>query len=157
MNLADELLKLQQLHDSGAISDEEFAQAKAKLLTTPSSGLDALFGSTGNVEKQTRLWAMLLHLSLLLGFSVIGFAVPILIWQIKKTDLPDIDEHGKIVCNWLISACLYGGACILLWFTFVTIPLTILLGVLAVVFPIIGAIKANNGEVWKYPLSISFI
>ncbi len=31
------------------------------------------------------------------------------------------------------------------------------LGVLAVVFPIIAGIKANNGEVWKYPLSINFI
>jgi uncharacterized Tic20 family protein len=31
-----------------------------------------------------------------------------------------------------------------------------LLGILAVVFPIIGGLKANNGEVWKYPLSITF-
>jgi uncharacterized Tic20 family protein len=28
--------------------------------------------------------------------------------------------------------------------------------IIGIVFPIIGGIKANNGEVWKYPLSIPF-
>ena len=27
---------------------------------------------------------------------------------------------------------------------------------LCIIFPIIGGIKANNGELWKYPLSIQF-
>ncbi len=33
-------------------------------------------------------------------------------------------------------------------------PLLIVLGVLGVVFPVIAAIKANNGVVWQYPLTI---
>ena len=28
---------------------------------------------------------------------------------------------------------------------------------ISIVFPIIGGIKANNGELWKYPLSIQFL
>ena len=32
MSLADELAKLEQLHASGALSDDEFARAKARLL-----------------------------------------------------------------------------------------------------------------------------
>ncbi|MBP1638338.1 MAG: hypothetical protein H6Q18_1127, partial [Bacteroidetes bacterium] len=35
------------------------------------------------------------------------------------------------------------------------IPLVIF-GILDLVFTIIGAVKANNGEVWNYPLSIRF-
>ena len=158
MNVADELEKLQQLHQSGGISDEEFAKAKAKLLTTPTSGLDSLFGSGGNVEQQTRQWAMFLHLSQLAGFIVPfgGLVAPILIWQMKKAELPGIDQHGKIVCNWLISALLYGILCIPLVFVFIGIFMVMALAALGVVFPIIGGIKANNGEVWKYPLSIPF-
>ena len=38
MNVADELQKLQQLHQSGAISDEEYAKAKANLLNSPPQG-----------------------------------------------------------------------------------------------------------------------
>ena len=31
------------------------------------------------------------------------------------------------------------------------------LAVLGIVFPIIGAVKANNGEFWEYPLTIKFL
>jgi len=157
MNVADELQKLQELHQSGGISDEEFAQAKAKLLTTPASGLDSLFGG-GDTEQQTRQWAMALHFSQLVGHLIPmgGFIIPIVIWQMQKLKLPGIDEHGKVVCNWIISELLYGILCFMLFFVIVGIPLAMILGVLAIVFPIIGGIKANNGEVWKYPLSIPF-
>ena len=155
MNVADELQKLQQLHDSGGISDEEFAQAKAKLLTTPATGLDSLFGS-GDTEQQTRQWAMFLHFSQLVGLLLVplaGLILPIVIWQIKKTELPGIDEHGKIVVNWMISALLYAVILAITFFGLFLVPIVYVLGI---VFPIIGGIKANNGEVWKYPLSIPF-
>ncbi|MFZ1936378.1 MAG: DUF4870 domain-containing protein [Thermoguttaceae bacterium] len=156
MNVADELEKLQRLHESGGISDEEFARAKDRLLTSPAGGLDSLFRSGGSVEQQTRQWAMFLHLSQLacLVLPLAGLIVPILIWQMKKTDLPGLDEHGKIVVNWIISEILY---CIVLAITFIGIFLVpVVLAVGIIVFPIIGGIKANNGEVWKYPLSIPF-
>ena len=58
--------------------------------------------------------------------------------------------------NWIISEILYGVLCVILLFVVVGLPLLVALGVLAVVFPIIGGIKANNGEVWRYPMSITF-
>ena len=97
-------------------------------------------------DQETRLWGMLLHLSVFAGYAIpiAGLVAPIVIWQVRKVDLPQIDVHGKIVVNWIISMALIG------------IPLLILLGVLGLVFPIIGGIKANNGEAWEYPLSIQF-
>jgi uncharacterized protein len=90
MSVADELKKLQELRQSGAISEEEFDKAKAKLLN-PSSplGLDFLAGS-GDIQQQTRFWAMLLHLSELRNFIVplSGFVIPIAIWQLKKGGTP---------------------------------------------------------------------
>lgn len=55
-------------------------------------------------------WAMFLHFSILAGFviPIAGLIVPIIIWQIKKTELPEIDAHGKVVANWIISAIIYG-------------------------------------------------
>jgi uncharacterized protein YqgQ len=38
MNLADELQKLTRLHESGALDEEEFARAKAKLLNESAIG-----------------------------------------------------------------------------------------------------------------------
>lgn len=109
-------------------------------------------------ELDTRQWAMFLHLSLLAGLLVpgAGFILPIVLWQVKKNDLPGIDAHGKVVANWLVSALIYGVACGMLSFLLIGIPLLMILGLLALVFPIIGAIKANEGVLWKYPLSFQF-
>ena len=106
-----------------------------------------------------RQWAMFLHFSLLAGFIVpiLGLIVPIIIWQLKKTDLPEIDAHGKVVVNWIISAIIYGIVCFLFIHFFIGFPLLFILAALWIIFPIIGGIKANNGELWKYPLSIQFI
>jgi uncharacterized protein len=158
MNIADELQKLQELRFSGAISEDEFAKAKAKLLNAPPPGASSDPITPADADRQTRQWAMFLHLSQLAGIAVplAGLIVPILIWQIKKTDLPSIDVHGKIVVNWIISLIIYAVVCLILAFLIIGIPLLVVLAVLAIVFPIIGGIKANNGEVWKYPLSITF-
>ena len=108
---------------------------------------------------QERQWAMFLHFSLLAGFLVPmgGLIAPIVIWQMKKAEFPSIDVHGKIVVNWIISAIIYAVLCLILAFLIVGIPMLIGLGILGIVFPIIGAVKAGGGEVWRYPLSIDFL
>ncbi|MGK7896812.1 MAG: DUF4870 domain-containing protein [Xenococcus sp. (in: cyanobacteria)] len=109
-------------------------------------------------DKETRQWAMLLHLSQLAGLLVplAGLIIPILIWQLKKEEMPELDVHGKIVVNWIISGLIYSVICFILVFLVIGIFLLIPLSIIAIVFPIIGAIKANEGRAWKYPLSISF-
>jgi len=110
-------------------------------------------------DKETRQWALYLHLSLLSNFLIplAGLVAPIVIWQIKKEELPGLDAHGKVAVNWIISAVIYGFVSFLLVFVLIGIPLLIALGVVSIVFPIIGGVKANNGELWKYPLSIRFL
>ncbi|WP_375435229.1 DUF4870 domain-containing protein [uncultured Hymenobacter sp.] len=109
-------------------------------------------------EAETRQWALFLHLSLLAGVLVpgAGFILPIVLWQIKKDELPGIDAHGKVVVNWLLSALLYGVISGMLVFVLIGFPLLGVLGLLSVIFPIIGAVKANDGVLWPYPLSIRF-
>ena len=165
MNISEELQKLQQLHQSGAITEEEFAKAKAQLLAGSPQPVDsatagvAVVDPGARLEQQTRQWATLLHISLLAGHIVpfLGLVLPIVLWQIKKTELPGIDIHGKNAVNWIISFVIYMAVAILLIFIVIGIPLVIALGVVGVVFPIIAAVKASNGEVWKYPLTITIL
>lgn len=107
-------------------------------------------------DAETNKWAFFLHLSQLLGLivPVLGWVAPIVIWQMKKTDLPGLDVHGRFVANWILSALIYGVAATILVVVLVGLPLLAALAILAIVFPIIGAIKANDGTAWKYPLSI---
>ncbi len=113
----------------------------------------------GAEGQQSRQWAMFLHLSLLAGFilPIVGLVAPIVIWQLKKADFPDLDAHGKVVVNWIISAAIYGLIGFILTFVFIGVPVLIALGALGVIFPIVGGIKANSGQLWKYPLSIRFL
>ncbi|CAN5526601.1 DUF4870 domain-containing protein [soil metagenome] len=107
-------------------------------------------------QKQT---GMFLHLSQLLNFIVPfgGVIAPILIWQMKKDEMPTLDAHGKMVANWMISALIYGAVSLVLTFVLIGILGFIALGIMGIVFPIIGGIKANNGEFWEYPLTIKFL
>jgi uncharacterized Tic20 family protein len=202
MSIADDLERLRQLYQTGDLSDEEYAQAKAAALgqssqnpsgrnvgsyggpepsrpredswQAPGSGFfDSAGRSQANAPREPQQsrarssmagwlseneWAMMLHLSQFAGYvaPLLGFIVPILIWQILKDELPSLDRHGRVVMNWMVSSLLYAIVCVILTFALVGVPLLLILAVLAIVFPIIAALKANGGELWPYPLSIHF-
>ena len=163
MSIADDLQKLQQLHQSGAIDDEEFAAAKAKLLSgepeVRSDPREAIPLSPAAQQRETRQWAFALHLSVLAGHAVpfAGLIVPILIWQLKKDELPGLDVHGKNAVNWIISAIIYAVISAILCLVGIGVLLLIALGIVGLIFPIIAGIKAIDGEAWKYPMAISFL
>ena len=110
-------------------------------------------------DKDARMWSMILHLSMLSNcvIPIAGVVAPIIIWQIKKDEHPIVDVHGKNAVNWIISAVIYSVICLILVFAVIGIFLLFILGALSIVFPIMAGIKANNGEVWKYPMTIQFL
>jgi len=109
-------------------------------------------------SKDLRLWSMLLHLSLLAGFvvPVAGLVVPIVIYVVKKDDLPGLEAHFNVVINWILSALIYGLIGVILMLILIGFVVLWAIAILTLIFSIIGAIKANDGEVWEYPLSIRF-
>lgn len=102
---------------------------------------------------------VLTHLSQLLdyvtGFG--GFIVPLILWLINKDRVIGMDEHGKSILNFQLSLFIYALLCI---------PAILLLGlgiiglivlcVLALVLPIVNAVKVSNGEAPNYYISIAF-
>jgi uncharacterized Tic20 family protein len=164
MSVAEDLQRLQQLHDSGAIDDDEYATAK-RIVLNPSAADrgDSAPGSSpmtaDDEERRTRSWAALLHLSMVLGTVVpyLGFVIPILVWQYKRGELPGLDEHGRNAANWIISSIIYFAICAILVLVIIGLPMLIGLMVCNLVFPIIAAGKAGDGEAWKYPFAIEFL
>ena len=114
--------------------------------------------SPSSVQADSRKWAMLIHLSQLANLvaPLCGFVAPILIWQIQKEQMPELDAHGHVVTNWMISSVIYFLICIPLCFILVGFVLISLLVALMLIYPIIGGIKAGEGIVWRYPGSIRF-
>ena len=110
--------------------------------------------------KEDRQLLVVTHLSQLLtaitGFG--GLIVPLIIWFTKKDENYQIDEQGKKIINFQLSLIVNFIICIPLILLFgLGLLGFIILGVISVIFPIINAIKANNGENPTYPLSYNFI
>lgn len=111
-----------------------------------------------SADSSTNQWCMFMHFSLLAGAVIpgAGLILPIVLWQMKK-DNPVIDQHGKIVVNWIISLLIYGLVCGILTLIVVGLLGLFALGIMTLIYAIMGGIKANNGEVWNYPASLKLI
>lgn len=151
----EDLKILDELREKGSISEEEYQREKEKILNAPDTsysgiGKKPLFG----MAEYTYL--MLMHLAQFAGAIVplAGFIVPILMWTTNKDTNKNVDLHGKNIVNAMISYAIYAAV---LCITVIGIPVAILLGILYAVFVIVAAVKANNGEYWKYPFTIQFI
>ncbi|MCL6220735.1 DUF4870 domain-containing protein [Zunongwangia pacifica] len=115
---------------------------------------------TYTAMREDRQMLMIMHLSQLLDFitGIGGFIVPLILWATQKDKIQDMDEQGKEIMNFQISLFIYSLVSIPLVILFgLGFLLLILVGILGLVFPIINAIKASNGEPTSYPMTIRII
>lgn len=112
---------------------------------------------------EARRWITILHMSALSGFVIAGLGQilgPLVVWLVKKNDVPGLDAAGKEVLNFQISWTLWWflswGFLAVGWCLIFPIlaPLTVL--VAWVVIGANGAIKASNGISYRFPLTIRF-
>jgi uncharacterized Tic20 family protein len=116
--------------------------------------------SSSGVSKDVNNWAMLCHLSALVGLlgNGIGFLLgPLIVWLLKRDMHPFVDEQGKEAVNFQITMFIAFFVAAVLIFILIGIPLLIALGILDVVLPIVAAIKTSNGEHYRYPFALRLI
>lgn len=114
-----------------------------------------------------RTWAMLCHLSALavvIGVPLGNIVGPLVVWLIKKNELPIVDVHGKRALNFQITATITllvtGLAAFILCFAcigYLLIPVPVIILLADLIYTIIAAVKASNGEDFKYPFSFEFV
>ncbi|CAN5267565.1 DUF4870 domain-containing protein [soil metagenome] len=118
-----------------------------------------------NARDDSRNFALAAHLSALLSLFVIGFIFvgPLVIWLIKKDD-PFVRGHAAEALNFNLSVFLYGVALFVIGLILLIVVVGFL--VLLLLFPlilawfilvIVAAVKAGQGETYRYPLTIRFV
>ncbi|MBK5722657.1 DUF4870 domain-containing protein [Dysgonomonas sp. Marseille-P4677] len=158
MDKYDELKRLEELRIQGSISEEEFQREKAKILNSDNNQNNGR--GLGGINENT--YITLMHLSQFAGILIpgLGFILPIVLWLVNAKEYSNVDMHGKNIANFMISMLIYitvaGILCITIIGLVIGLPMLIVIGILQLVFVIIAAVKASNGEYWKYPLSITF-
>ena len=110
-------------------------------------------------------------LALLDGMGLISLISTIVLWRIRAHDSPFLDDHGREATNFQLSQIIYvvlGGIALGL-FTAITIGVGIVIAlpvflvglfvliVVRVVGCIRGAMAANRGQYYRYPMTIRIL
>jgi uncharacterized protein len=100
------------------------------------------------IKSEERMLAAILYV-VSLFFPIIG---PLVIWLLKKDESSFINYHGREYFNFFISYSVYSVISGILIFLVVGIFLLWILGIMALVFTIIAAVKAYEGNEYRFPL-----
>jgi uncharacterized Tic20 family protein len=100
-----------------------------------------------------RLWATLVHA----GGIFFGILPSLVGYLVLKDRGTFIREHIRVALNFQITMLIALVAGSILSIIVIGIVVLIAVGVLDLVFCIMAAVAASNGQLYKYPLSIEFI
>ena len=115
--------------------------------------------SDATISKDERTWGMLCHLIAFSGVVIpFGFLIgPLVIWLIKKDEMPFVDDQGKESLNFQITMLIGVIIGVLLTFVLIGIPFLIVLTIYWLVVVIMAAVKANDGVAYRYHYAIRFL
>lgn len=101
-----------------------------------------------------KTWATLVHLApfaaALVGLPFLG---PLIVFLILKDRGPFVRSHAAQALNFQIIITIALWVFGLLSFVLIGLPFLLATAIAWVVFPIIAAVKANNGEWYRYPIT----
>ena len=153
-------------------SDPETPEVFDELPEADDGVMEAEFADAGprlkkrrprEVSDEDKQMAMFVYL---LGIFT-GFIGPLILWLIKRDQSKFIDYHGKEMVNFsitlaIVGVCIaaIGGPVVVLTFglaALIVVPLLMAVNIYAIVMIVIGAIKANRGEWYEFPISLRLI
>ena len=144
------------------MTDEVFAESLLEEIEAESEMIveeSIAHSSSPNANDEERQWAMFAHLSSLAGYLIpMGNIVgPLVIWSMKKDEMPLVDKHGKESLNFQISISLFMIVAAILCVILIGIPILIGLAITQLVAAIIASVRVSNGKDYTYPLTIQLI
>jgi uncharacterized Tic20 family protein len=129
--------------------------------------VDDSASQTADTASTDRNWAAGAHLSALIAAcatswfaGIAGAAAALLVWLLVRDRYSFAAGHAKEALNFNFSMFLYAVASVVLVvFTLglgllIAVPLWICLAIAWVVFTIVATVKAYDGEIYRYPLTI---
>jgi hypothetical protein len=101
---------------------------------------------------------MLAHLlSFVAAYLFLGFVAPLIVLLVFGQRSAYVRAHAVESLNFNLSWLLYGIVAVILAFLLIGIPILIALGIAYLVLIVIASVRANNGEFFRYPLTIRFV
>ncbi|MDN4162864.1 DUF4870 domain-containing protein [Nocardioides abyssi] len=112
----------------------------------------------GPANPDERTWGGAAHWSALIGaFVALAFIGPLVVMLVKGNQSGYVRAQAVESLNFQLSILIYGIVSFVLVFVLVGFLLLPIVGLLWLVFTIIGSVKASNGELYRYPLTIRMV
>lgn len=100
-----------------------------------------------------KLWATLIHV----GGILFGFLPALIGYLVLKDRGPFIRQHTATALNFQLTMIIAYVAGVILTFLLIGVVVLAAVGIVVIIFSIMAAIAANNGQNYTYPLSIKFV
>lgn len=110
-------------------------------------------------EKEARQWAMFAHIGTFSSIFVpLGNIIaPVVVWQLRKHDSDFVVEQAKESLNFQITLMIYFLVSFFLVFIIIGFLMIFALVIFGLITVIVAGVKANDGENYRYPMSIRLI
>ena len=112
-------------------------------------------------DKDARMWAVVAHLSPLLGWLIPyagNIILPLLVWLLKREESPFVDDQGKEAVNFQITVTILMAISTVMIAVFcIGFLMMIVVGIGSLILMILAAIQANNGVAYRYPYILRLI
>jgi uncharacterized protein len=113
----------------------------------------------GYANSEDKTWALIAHF----GGIIVGFIAPLVAMLVRGNESPTVRAHAVEALNFQIT---WNAALVLSWIiavctSFFTFGLLFILpfacGIIIVIFSIIAGIKANDGQLYQYPVTLRLV
>jgi uncharacterized Tic20 family protein len=111
------------------------------------------------MTSEEKPWVIGSHIGTLVGYTIAfgSFLVPLIIWLSKKEESEVIAMHAKASLNFQLSMLLYTFIAGIGIFLLIGIPFLFIIPLVNLICVILATIEADKGNLYKYPITITFV
>ncbi len=114
----------------------------------------------GYANQEDKTWALIAHFGGAAGMlfsGVLGWVAPLIALLVKGNQSPTVRAHAVSALNFQLLWSIIGAVGMVLWCVFIGVFVTLVVIVIGIVFGVIAGIKANEGQLYKYPMTVNMV
>lgn len=115
-------------------------------------------GDPPQIPAERRNWAVAAHLSAFVGaITALAFLGPLVVWLFKRHEDPFVEAHAREALNFNLTLLIWLAIGAVLALVVIGFFILAAVGIAWIVLTVVAAVRASNGEAYRYPMTIRFV
>ncbi|QSQ15988.1 DUF4870 domain-containing protein [Myxococcus landrumensis] len=126
--------------------------------TPPREQMGSYITGSPMLSQDDKTMGLVAHIgTILANFVGLGFAVPLVLMLTKGKESSFVREHAVESLNFQITVFIAGIIAAATSCLFIGLLIAPVVLIVALVFPVIAGLKANEGQAYKYPFALRLV